>query len=630
MSEINPLELRSEYSRRVLAHDYSKGPLLLLAGPGTGKTFSLLMTIKDQIQLGYSIDDFFEATLTNAAADDFLGDAKNEISSSFESSSTLHFRAKGILHRYADALHLDPSFTVIDHNCEDLIVRDMATILEIRISAVSRHLRAYRESSANGEPREDNFSNTYRALQSYYSALDWFDVVLLACRLLEENQQIRGVESSRFEFLLIDEYQDLNSTDQRFVELLLNHRNTLLVVGDDDQSIYSGRCADPSGIINFHDRYPNAHTMHLPVTSRLPSNVISASYKLISLNASRFPKDRVIALHETDTRADQGFVVSVNNKSDKAEKEFIYEALVTLLNHGISPGQILVLCNCRALGEELIEVMQEMDGNLPIRNDLERAYDIGFHEYLLDHIRTFLRDPNNNLSIRVIIDALSEGFHDEESFLVKLAFEAQLSLWEAMHRDDLIQQIGNLLPSIIRIREVSSELIDVADIDTKIRAFVEAFEQLHFLTDYLQVDDEVSIDDHPAPIEDSEAGVRFITIHSSKGLDADFVFIPFLEETLGLPGHDEEEQRRLLYVALTRAKVGVVMSWAWSRRSEKRFKCSGVGGPVTGRNPSPFIRECGINPNLVPRGAVVTSTESAINILRHHCEVLINYDLANG
>lgn len=531
MFEINPLDIRIESSERVLAHDYRAGPLLLLAGPGTGKTYSLLETIKHQITRGYSTQDFFEATLTNAAADDFLKDAKSSISVFFNSSSTLHYRAKGILHRYANELGLHPNFTVVDQYCEELIVRDLASILDMHYSETSEQLKEYREFSAHGEIIDTNFSISYRLLQSFYTALDWYDVVLHACRLLEDNEGIRDTESERFVFLLIDEYQDLNPSDQRFVQLLLNNRSTLLVVGDDDQSIYSSRHADPSGIINFQDRYSNAHILTLPVTSRIPSNIVSASHSLINCNEDRYPKARLIALNETDVRADQGFVVSVNNKSDKAEKQFIYEALATLLNQDISPEEILVLCNCRALGEELIEAILEIDQTMPIKNDLERQYDVSFNDYLLNHIRTFLRDPNNNLSTRLVLNSVSEGPREEESILVKLAFQAGSSLWVAMQRDDLSQHIDNLHPQIMRIAEVYSNLEVELDIDAKTITFVEAFEQLGFLSDYLLINENAGDDARSEAVLEPDDGVRFITIHSSKGLDADFVFIPFLEKS---------------------------------------------------------------------------------------------------
>ena len=119
-----------------------------------------------------------------------------------------------------------------------------------------------------------------------------------------------------------------------------------------------------------------------------------------------------------------------------------------------------------------------------------------------------------------------------------------------------------------------------------------------------------------------EKAVRFITLHSSKGLDGDFVFIPFLEEALGLPAGDEEERRRLLYVALTRAKVGIAISWAWSRRSEKRFKCSGDGGDVTKRSPSPSIEESGVSPSLVPPWQGASSAAAAIDMLCRHAEAI--------
>ena len=110
------IKIRDEISNWVKNHDYTQGPLLLFAGPGTGKTYSLLETINAQLDKGLEHSDFFEATLTNAAADDFIADAKKQITPVFDSSSTLHSRAKGILHQHAVLLSLNPNFTVLTKN----------------------------------------------------------------------------------------------------------------------------------------------------------------------------------------------------------------------------------------------------------------------------------------------------------------------------------------------------------------------------------------------------------------------------------------------------------------------------------------------------------------------------------
>jgi superfamily I DNA/RNA helicase len=111
-------------------------------------------------------------------------------------------------------------------------------------------------------------------------------------------------------------------------------------------------------------------------------------------------------------------------------------------------------------------------------------------------------------------------------------------------------------------------------------------------------------------------------MHSSKGLDADFIFIPFMEDSLSLPAKDIEEMRRLLYVALTRAKVGVIFSWAWNRSSQSRFNCSGKGGNTIERLPSKFIRDCGINPSWKNKESV----DEALKLLAQISKTITDKD----
>ncbi len=625
MGNIDPKELRDNITEQVLSHDYDSGSLLLLAGPGTGKTFSLLNTIKRQIKKGYKIEDFFEVTLTNAAVDDFTKDAKKEISDSYDSLSTLHFRAKGILHQYANNVGFNPGFSIINDFVSNIIEHDLSEIMGVPCGVISKEVSKYQQASANYEEIGNKFSDVYRLIQKYYSAIDWFDVVYYAVNILENNNEIKDHESSRFQFLLIDEYQDLNNADQRLIELLNNKRNTLLAVGDDDQSIYSGRYANPSGITNFTSRYPNAKVIDLPVSSRLPSNVISPSNNLICLNEDRYPKDKLIPLDKTEKRSDGGFVISVNNKSAKAENNFLAKALETLINNEIPPAEILVLCHCKKLGTELFDDIHELNNDLPIINYLSSDYEFDRDNYLLDSIRTLLIDPSDNLSIRLIIDALAEDHKEEIPVFVKLAFQENIALWEAMNRGDLTKEVPNLAPLLDNLSKTISSLLTINEIEEQTKKFLEAFDEITYLIELIDNDEENG-NEKKLERKDKEDNIRFLSMHSSKGLDADYVFIPCLEESLSLPANDVNEKRRLLYVALTRAKIGAIISWSWSRRSQLRFKCSGTGGEVTRRIPSGFIQECGVDENIVPPWAEKESYEIALEILDHHSNLSKEYD----
>jgi len=629
MEREQAIQIRDRISRCVLEHDYTKGPLLVLAGPGTGKTYSLLETIKTQLEKQFEYHDFFEATLTNAAADDFIKDAKEQITPEFDSSSTLHHRAKGVLHQHAGLLNLDPGFTIVDEKCEKIILKDICYMLK-NIDA-DEELKRYKEARAKCLPIESDFCSIYQKMLTFYTAVDWFDIVKNSCELLENYKEVRNMECDKFKFLLVDEYQDLNVAEQKFVELLLNKRTRLLAVGDDDQSIYySFRYADSAGITKFRDRYPSAKKVVLSVTTRLPSKVIDASYSLIANNRNRDTSkgDRLIPLSKTDQRANGGFVVSVNLKSGKAERKFIGEAIYKLINGEarIPSNKILILCNWRALGIELIESIQNSEYKIAIQNDLEKTDD-NESEWIFQCVRGFIANQEDNLSLRIILSKLLEGNPNDACLLIKHSLRERVSLWETIKTREVTSRLKSTSIIIEEFLRVVEKALEFEGRKDQLDYILSEISPLNYLLELLEGQDKGS-NDITAGSEDiqKEEGVRFLTLHSSKGLDADYVFIPFMEESLGLCGFDIEEERRLLYVAITRAKVGVIFSWAWSRHSNTRFKCGGSGGKAKRRKPSPFIRECEINPYLGYHNDRPSPSEKAISILLRHADCVHCFD----
>ncbi|MFA7408528.1 MAG: ATP-dependent helicase [Anaerolineaceae bacterium] len=621
MDNYNPETIRNQFTQQILSHNYEGGPLLLLAGPGTGKTYSLLMTIREQMKTRYSINEFFEVSLTNEAVNDFTIKAKKEINEAFNSSSTLHYKAKGILHRYADTVNLPKDLCVVSGLVETIFYQDLSKICNSSKKIIENKIKKYQEASANCEEVFDHFSNIYRRLQKYYSSIDWYDIVYFVVKILENNPEINNIESNRFEFLLIDEYQDLNNADQRLIELLVNKRNTLLAVGDDDQSIYSNRFANPSGIRNFNCRYPQAKIINLPVTSRLPTRIIDHSYNLISKNENRQAKTKLKPLTQIDKRSNGGFVISIDHKSEKAEREFIGKSLQLLINNGIPPKNILILCNYKRLGSELNKFLHKEHNELPIYNNFSDEDEIENERFLVSKIRKFLSDPSDNLSLRIIIDELESKNKKGISAFVNLAFQKNISLWEACNDDGLLSTTGVLEQLLNKIKRCYLSLHELTDMHKKLSAFINEFSQLEYLNQFVNNNNK-NCEDLSPNTDDVKNKIKLITMHSSKGLDADFIFIPFMEESLSLPAIDIEEMRRLLYVVMTRAKVGVVFSWAWSRRSQSRYITSGEGGDSTHRQPSKFLRECGVKPSY----KYPNSADEALNLLDRMSKLIIAED----
>lgn len=628
---MTPLEVRAAFTREVLEHDFETGPLLLLAGPGAGKTYMLLETIRHQLDNGFDLGDFFEATLTNASADDFLEDAKDKISREFSGCSTLHFRAKGIMHRHAGVLGLDCDFGVVDKSSQLLICRDIQHLMRCTKSAVTRLLRQYRKHSAAGDIPPGDFADVYRSLQEFYVVLDWFDVVRLATAVLTESPEAREEECGRFRFLLVDEFQDLNEADQRLISTLLNGRTHFLAAGDDDQSIYGdARFAYPKGILEFEQDYPGATVRVLPVTSRLPSAVVAASSSLLGFNKERHPKDPMLPLGSVDSRADSGLVLSVNLKSDKAERQFIADALDELI-HGPSPisaREILVLCHVTSLGRELVDWLAQQDYDYEVECTFADSKEDDVDEETLQLLQQFVADPDANLPLRGLLGILMGPASDAAPALVSDAMENSTSLLSAIEKylglEDPRPDLADLRAFSAAARKLdmwTPTLDGVALLVSEVPALGHLAGRVEELRN---ADPNESVD---TPV-DSVARVRFMTLHSSKGLDADFVFIPFMEDSLGPSVRDEEEARRLLYVAMTRAKVGVVFTWAWSRRTQERFRSRGTGGPPKDRKASRWIAECGIPTELGKTWTSPTPEDRAMELLRHHARVVVENDRA--
>ena len=606
MSTTDPLSLRKEFIEVILSHDYSKGPLLILAGPGTGKTFSLVETIRIQVDKGANLSDFFVTTLTNAAAGDFESEVKSKLSTDFENVSTLHFRTKGIVHQYAEKIGLNSSFLVLTDLETDHILKEIQYNLclqkKIKPKEVKVLLSQYEEELANNRAVTMNdFVLAYQDIKTFYNVIDWYEIQYLAYKILSENDDILQKETSRQTFILVDEYQDLNKTEQDLIKLISDGHH-LLVVGDDDQSIYSCRYADPSGIVNFKSLYQETTQISLPVCSRCPTAIIKASYSLINKNdpKKREVKPELIALPETDKNADGGYIVSVGLKSAKEEAAFIGDAIKSIIQNNLDRCKdIMVLCASRDLGLELMKAIAKNHSDIAIQDNLTKEEDITY--IVADYLKRFLISHDDNLALRMFLGLFFKISPEAYSVTLNTA-KSKMSLWEALqqtlNREELKRERA-ALEKFINIVNVVKE----QDIYKKLRVFSQEYSELTTIIEQLIISQKESGDingnDELRSVKLLPAtGVQFMTMHRSKGLDAKYIFIPFMEREVRLPAKDIEEQRRLLYVAIVRARVSVVISWAFSRQSASRYRAG--GGGFMKRQRADLINECGITRDTSP------------------------------
>lgn len=607
MSTKDPLALRKGFKETILSHDYSKGPLLILAGPGTGKTFSLIETIRTQVDKGNNLSDFFVTTLTNAAAGDFESEVKLKLSADFKNVSTLHFRAKGIIHRYAEKVGLHSSFLVLTDLETSYILKEIQYNLssqkKIKAKEVGSLLAQHEEELANNRAVTANdFVLAYKEAKRFYNVIDWYEVPYIACKILSENGDVLQKEISRQAFILVDEYQDLNKAEQDLINLISDGYH-LLVVGDDDQSIYGGRYADPSGIVNFTSLYRGVTRIPLSVCSRCPTAIIKVSYSLINKNdpKKREVKPELIALPETDKNADGGYIVSVGLKSAKAEAAFVGDAIKSIIqNNPCGAKDIMILCASRLLGLELMKAIANNHPDIPIQDNLTKEEgDITC--MIVSYLTRFLTNHYDNLALRMFLGLFFEISPKAYSVIFNAA-KNKVPLWEVLQqiisREELKKERGFLEKFISTVNAVKKQ-----DIYEKLRVFSQEYLELKTVIEQLIISQKecgvVNESDESRSVNLPQAiGVQFMTMHRSKGLDAKYIFIPFLEEEVRLPARDIEEQRRLLYVAIVRARVSVALSWAFSRQSASRHKAG--GGGFMKRRRSNFINECGITRDTLP------------------------------
>lgn len=603
----DPINLRKEFTDKVLSHNYSIGPLLILAGPGTGKTFSLIETIRNQLNKGINLKEFYVTTLTNSAAGDFESEIHEKLSENFDNISTLHYRAKGIVHQYADKIDLKKSFGILNKLeikleikiiLSDIQQNMLSQRIKVKNKELNQMLKTYKESIAGDKDiTADIFYSYYWKFKKFYNTIDWFDVVYFACKILKENKEILQKESSKQSFILVDEYQDLNPADQDLIKLLSNSSH-LLVVGDDDQSIYSGRYADPSGIVNFTKSYPKAIKITLPVCSRCPTAVLKAGYNLINKNnpQKREAKPILVALPDTDKKANNGYVASVGLKSAKAEAEFIGNAIKSIITYNKDDANnIMVLCANKQLGIELINEIKINHPDIPIQDNLSKHKEDEDNDLIIHYLARFLSNHEDNLALRILLALLVKLSPKSFSIIFSLV-QKNNNLWETVQLETVIKETKNEREALENfIKNVKDS--ENKNINERMSAFSQIFpavtEPIKKYIDEHKKSEETKIDDEARTVPHfSPSGVQFMTMHSAKGLGAKYIFIPLLEKEIKLPAKDIEEQRRLLYVAITRARISVIMTWAYSRQSAIRHKAGG-GGYIK-RNRSDFISECGI------------------------------------
>ncbi|HSV72490.1 MAG TPA: DNA helicase PcrA [Chthonomonadales bacterium] len=616
---------------------YGDGPLLVFAGAGSGKTRVLTHRVAHLLaERGLSPRSILAVTFTNKAA----GEMRDRIESLVGDRGramwvgTFHATCARMLRESGESIGIPRGFTVYDDGDQMSVVRECLSELNIdsqrfaprsvlsRISRAKEKLQTPEEfSRAAGDYAEQLCARVYALYEEKLvrsRALDFDDLLLRAVRLLERDPEALDRYQSRFGHLLVDEYQDVNYAQYRFLRLLAARHQNLCVVGDDDQSIYMFRGADVSIILQFERDYPNARVIKLEQNYRSTGAILAAAHAVVSNNRSRREK-------RLWTEQGRGALITRHEaESEQDEALFVLRRILDGIAAGRRPADYAILYRTNAQSRVFEEAF------LAYRTPYRIVGGVRFYERKeIKDVCAYLRaihNPDDSVSLRRIINVPTRSIGGTTiGALDALAQRARVSLWEACRGVDEIEGIGararkavlGFVSMIEGLREaaastgasvsaIASLILDrtgllvelEADRSGEGQARAENVREFLTVTARYEAEsanatlgnflEQVALVSDIDSVDLSADAVTLMTLHSAKGLEFASVFVVGLEEGIfphmrSLESERElEEERRLCYVGITRAREELCLTHAYRRT---------LYGQTMVNPPSRFLRE---------------------------------------
>ncbi len=605
---------------------HGDGPLLILAGAGSGKTRVITCRIAHLIrERGVDPGNILAVTFTNKAANEMRERVERMIDVPLSRLwiSTFHSACVRILRQHIDRLGYNKrTFVIYDETDRSSLIKACMKDLGIdseryqpravaaRISALKNNLTDADQfvKTGSGFGFDEAVARVYTLYQEQLVAsdgLDFDDLLMLTVKLFEQHQDVLGYYQGQFHHVLIDEYQDTNRAQYRLVRLLTAKRQNLCVVGDDDQSIYKFRGADISNILNFEKDYQRVKVIKLEQNYRSTQNILGAAHAVVSNNVGRKSKE----LWTKKSGGDN--VLCYKAIDEKDEGRYICRTIQQEVDDGRSLRQIAVLYRTNAQSRALEDALRNRGIPYRIFGGL-RFYDRKEIKDIIAYLRV-LHNPADVVSLRRIINVPARGIGDTTVekletaathsgvSLYQMAVDADkidllpaakkklrtfTAMMERMRVDVGILTITDLVRKVIFESGYGTALEQEKSVESKIR--LENLNELLTATEDFQEQNKDStlpiFLDQVALITDLEQQtnadsgrgntdwVTLMTLHSAKGLEFSVVFLAGMEE--GLFPHSRsaeseeelEEERRLCYVGITRAKERLILTHAAERR----------------------------------------------------------------
>ncbi len=619
------LQLLNERQREAVLCE--KGPLLILAGAGSGKTKTLTTRIAYLVQeKGDLPDSILAITFTNKAAKEMKKRLRLELGLDANRiwMGTFHSFALRILRLHAEKIGYTRNFIIYDSYDQKQLVKNC--IEELGLSSDYYQSSAVKSIINNCKSKMIRFSEYKKHLDKEYleiyelyerklkssDSMDFDDIILNLVKLFEENKEIRDYYVDKFSEVLVDEYQDTNRLQYHLVNILTKKKSNLVVVGDDNQSIYGWRGADIRNIIDFKKDYKNAKVIKLEQNYRSTQRILTAANELIANNKNQHKKELWTNLDEGDK------VVYYDASSDREEAKYVVKTIRKEISKRTRLEDIAILYRTHSVSRVFEEALRKEGIDYQIIGGL-KFYDRKEIKDIVAYLRliintkddiSFLRVVNepkrkigkttiekisnyalaNNLSLfEALDDMVEKTILAKKSLASAKEFVSLIKSYDPQTQDayEIVSDIVNASGYIEMLEakktiENSAKIENIGELVSDIKLFVT--EESPKLEDYISNISLIS----DADTIDKTKSITLMTIHSAKGLEYKIVFLVGFDDNI-IPSYQSkdssvkfEEERRLCYVAITRA-----MKKLYITRAKRRMKF----GNLMYYSPSEFISE---------------------------------------
>ena len=607
----------------------TEGPCLVIAGAGSGKTKVLTHKIAYLMQeKNVKPWSILAITFTNKAANEMKERVENLVGDVAKDMwiGTFHSICVRILRRYIDRIGFTSSFIIFDSsdqrtlvkqclkqlNIDDKMLNDRAVLSEIS-NAKNEMLEpdAYKLRT-NNEIRKETIAKVYELYQKRLrenNAIDFDDIINYTIRILSENPDVLEYYSNKFEYVLVDEYQDTNKAQFTLVSILAALHGNITVVGDNDQGIYSFRGADITNILNFEKDFPGTKIIKLEQNYRCTQNILDAANAVIKNNETKYEK-------KLWTENGKGGMITVFRGNDEYdEANFIVENINKLRREEyMTYNDFAILYRMNSQSRSIEDILRRENVPYKIIGGL-KFYERKEIKDTIAYLR-LIQNPSDNLSLTRIINEPKRGIGKTSLDNVQqIAMQSETSMYDVIKRADefglnrvfvnsreFISQIEELRAKKdhIKISDLIKETLNktgytkalededtteaetrLENIDEFLTVAMEFEEQMaeNSLEEFLEG---ITLSSDIDNADDQEDSVTLMTLHSAKGLEFPVVFLVGMEEGI-FPGYKSigepkelEEERRLCYVGITRAKQNLFISCARQRTIFGSTSCNQV------------------------------------------------------